>query len=39
VPRFVGSCGGGFCDLEIEEEEKTDSGELGTKLEPVSVDI
>jgi hypothetical protein len=28
VPRFVGSCGRGFCDLGIDEEEKRNSGEL-----------
>jgi hypothetical protein len=37
--RFVGSCGGGFCDLGMEEEEDRKSGELETELEPTPVDI
>jgi hypothetical protein len=28
--RFIGSCGGGFCDLGMEEEEETECAELGT---------
>jgi hypothetical protein len=39
VSRFVGSGGGDFCDLGIEEEEERNSGDLGTKLEPTPVDI
>jgi hypothetical protein len=27
---FIGSCGGGFCDLGMEEEEETECAELGT---------
>jgi hypothetical protein len=39
MSRFVGSCGGDFCDLGIEEEVERNSGELGMKLDPVPVDI
>jgi hypothetical protein len=34
VSRFVGSDGGDFYDLGIEEEGERNSGELRTKLEP-----
>jgi hypothetical protein len=39
APRFVSSCSGGFCDFGMEEEDERKSGELGTELKPVSVDI
>jgi hypothetical protein len=39
VPHFVGSCGKGFYDLGIEEEEERKSGELEMELEPTSIDI
>jgi hypothetical protein len=39
MPRFVGSCSGGFYNLGIEEEEKRNSGELGMELESAPLDI
>jgi hypothetical protein len=39
MPHFVRSCGGGFYDLGMEEEEESKSANLGMELEPVSVDI
>jgi hypothetical protein len=36
---FVGSDGGGSCNLGIEEGEEMKRGELGMELEPASIDI
>jgi hypothetical protein len=39
MPRFICSCGGGFYELGMQEEEKRKSGESGTEVEPASIDI
>jgi hypothetical protein len=39
MPRFIGSCIRGFCDLGMEEEEERKSADLKIELESALVDI